>query len=55
MKFKNHTSNSLISKQRISIICIQDKLNTNIKCSSASRYLEKLQGINVDINKIKGP
>ena len=27
MKIKNHASKSLISKQKIIIICIQDKLN----------------------------
>ena len=31
MKIKNHAPNNLMSKQIILIICIQDKLNINIK------------------------
>ena len=37
MQIRNYTPNSLISKQRILVIYIQDQLNINIK-GNASRY-----------------
>lgn len=37
MKIRNHTWRNLISKQRILIICIQDKLDNNIKSNTSSK------------------
>ena len=37
MKIKSNTSSTLINKHRILIICIQDKVNNNIKNNTAKQ------------------
>ena len=38
MKITNHRSNSLISTQRIPVICTKDKLNISVKGSVKGKY-----------------